>query len=373
MSKGSTIFEQLQALLSRSEFACVVSACRGDYKVHVASCWSHLNCMFLILLMRCSSLMDFQTSVQNRRTFLQRLGIGSVDDSTVSYANNHRPWQVMMQVFVRLYQQCRVVSPAHRFRFKGPLFLLDATEMDTCASLFAWARISPTQSGVKMHMGLDHHGLIPNFVTISSMRESELTQAKILTFLAGTVLCFDRGYFSSTWLHDLTKQGCVFVTRWRAGTQFKVLRKQHPTTSKGVVRDLIIQLTGQNTSANYPGQLRLIEFYHAETKKTYYFLTNQMTWSDVTICQIYKSRWKIETFFRWIKAHLKIKSFFGYTLNAVRWQLLTALCIYLLLAYLKFKAMTDLSLFQIFSKLEKHLFEKTNIQNLLNGQYQFQT
>jgi IS4 transposase len=159
----------------------------------------------------------------------------------------------------------------------------------------------------------------------------------------------------------------------RAGTPFKVVRRQHPTTSKGVIRDQIIRLTGHTTSANYPGPLRLIEFDHAETKKTYLFLTNQLTWSDVTICQIYKSRWKIETFFRWIKAHLKIKSFFGHSLNAVRWQLLTALCIYLLLAYLQFKAMTDLSLFQIFSKLEKHLFEKTNVFNLLNRQYQFQS
>jgi putative transposase len=129
---------------------------------------------------------DFQTSFQGRKTFLQRLGIGSVDDSTVSYTNHHRPWQVMMQVFVRLYQQCRVVSPAHPFRFRARLFLLDATEMDTCATLFKWARISLTQSGVKMHVGLDHNGVIPNFVAISPMRESELTQAKTLTFPAGT-------------------------------------------------------------------------------------------------------------------------------------------------------------------------------------------
>jgi hypothetical protein len=175
MSKGRTIFEQLQALLSRSEFARVVAACGGDYKVQVASCWSHLNCLFLILLTRCSSLMDFQTSFQGRKTFLQRLGIGSVDDSTVSYANHHRPWQVMMQMFIQLYQQCQTVAPFHRFRFRRRLFLLDATEMDTYATLFKWARISPNQSGVKMHVGLDHNGVIPNFVAISPMRESELT------------------------------------------------------------------------------------------------------------------------------------------------------------------------------------------------------
>jgi hypothetical protein len=371
MSKGTTPFEQIQALLPRAVFTQVVTQWRGDYKVHFVDCWSHFLCLMVALLIRCNSLRDIQASVALRLTFYRRFGLQSGCRCTVARANAHRPAEVAGAFFQKLVMRCVAITPRHGLPFKSPLYSMDATVVDVCASLFPWAQVSPSQGMIKLLVVLDHDGVIPTDLQMASSREHEMKMAKALSFPSGSVICFDRGFSDLKWLHSLTDQECIFVTRLKSNINFKTIKHRKPR-GEGVTADQIIQFTGKFSGPNYPERVRLIDLVDEEGQ-TYRFLTNQMTWPATTIATIYKARWKIETFFRWIKQNLKIKTFYGQSENAVRWQIWTAFCLYVLLAYLKYKLRLSWSLREIKLALERHLFETVNIDQLLTGNYQFQT
>jgi hypothetical protein len=373
MGQGITLFRQLQAEWPRTVFDQAVRACRGDYKVQKASCWSHGLCLMLGLLLHCQSLRDLQTALACRRRYLQRFGLGSADKSTVSRANAHRPSVVMEAVFEALWRRVQAVAPSHRFRFRHRVVSMDATVMAVSARLFPWARCAPTESGIKLHVLLDHHGLVPRLVEIKTLRQSELKLAQRRRFARGQVLCFDRGYFHSGWLQQLTDQGVLFVTRLPPRLLYRVIRRRPVNDKRGVVADEIIVFTGVTPRACCCARLRLVTYHDAAAERTLHFLTNQMTWSAWTICQIYKDRWQIELFFKWLKQHLKVTTFYSRDENGVRWQLLMALCLYLLLATLKYGYRLKSSLWQLHRLLERHLFDRVALEDLLFGHYQFQT
>lgn len=373
MSQSSTLFQQVQAMIPRAVFARLVTEWRGDYKVHFVDCWSHFLCLLWSLCTHRSSLRDVEASIASRQRFLRRFGLMTGRRASVARANAHRPWQVAAGLFSALVQRFAQVHPPHRLPVSAKLYTLDATVVDLCASLFRWARLSADQAGVKLNVVLDHDGRVPVMVDVTSARWHEIRWARTLAVPAGAVLCFDKGFFDLAWFWTLTQRGCWFVTRFKQRTRYRVIKSRRTCGDSGVVADQLIRFNGDKSKRVYPGRLRLIDYVDPQTKRSYRFLTNQVTEDARTICAIYKARWQIELFFKWIKGNLKIKSFFGRSDNAVRWQLYVAFCLYLILAYLKYRLKLTWSLRRIHRLLEQHLFERVALKTLLYGSYQFQT
>lgn len=373
MGKGITLFGQLQVRLPWAVLDQAVAKLRADFKVHRATCRSHFLVLLLAMLCRQRSLREIESGLSGRQTYLRQFGIGSVDRSTLSHANRHRPPEVAEAMYTELLAQAQAVAARHAFRFRGKLVTLDATEIQVSATLFEWARCAPDESGVKLHVFLDHAGLLPSLVEFGTLRSSELAWARQRTYAAGSVLCFDQGYFDTAWFCQLTRQGVRFITRLPPRPCYEVLREQPITPESSVLADEIIRFTSRGCRRNYPQPLRLITFCDPISGDFLWFLTNQLTWSAGTICQIYKARWQIELFFKWLKQQLKLTHFYGCDPNAVRWQVWVALCLYLLLALIKFQSQWAGSLTQLLCRLEHYLFDRVGLDDLLHDNYQFET
>jgi putative transposase len=372
MSQGITLFHQLQGLLPRRRFEAAVAAVAGDYKVHRATCWSHAQCLLLGLLLGCRSLRDLSCALRSRLTYLRQFGVGSVDRSTLSHAGSHRPGVVMNALFAALLTQVQARAPHHPFRFRGKLLSLDATVIHVSATLFGWARSAQTDCGVKLHVHYNHAGGIPEAVELKTVRMSELHLARRRTYAPGTVLVMDRGYFDCAWLAALHRAGVVFVTRLPPHVVYRVLKRHPVPPDRGLLSDEQIRFSGPVSGNRCPVRLRLIRYRDPVTSRELVFLTNQLHWSPLTVCQVYKARWQIELFFKWMKQNLKVKSFYGRSENAVHWQLMAALCLYLLLTLLKLMHNCHDNLAAIHRLLDQYLFEHTTIEMLLKHHYQFQ-
>jgi len=266
----------------------------------------------------------------------------------------------------KLLIQCQRRAPRHSFRFKNKLYSLDASTIDLCLSVFPWAKFRTTKGAVKLHVGLDHDGLLPAFMTITDGKNHDITAARSLRLSKGSIVVMDRGYNDYAWYNQLNSQGVFFVTRLRKNARYCVTERRHVIKSKGLTSDQSIRLTGTKAS-NCPITLRRVGFKDAVTGIQYYFLTNNFDLAASTIAEIYKARWQIELFFKWIKQNLKIKSFLGTSRNAVMTQIWIAICVYLLLAYLKFASQIDKSFQQILRLLQLNLFDRRDLRGLLVG------
>lgn len=373
MMKGNTLFGQIQAFIPRGIFREIVTRYRGNHKVHFVDCWSHFLCLLWAQLTHRTSLRDIEMTATPRQAFLKQFGFVSSRRCSVARANARRPWQVAQALFECLLMRCQSSAPGHGFRFKNPLYSLDATVIDLCLSLFDWAHFRSTKGGLKLHVLLDHRGRLPTFVQVTEARLHEIRVARTLRLPTGSILCFDRAYLDFTWFWHLTQQGVSLVTRLKSNARFKVVERRKACRRQGVMSDHIVRLTGFYSSQDYPGVLRRIRYVDATTGKVYVFLTTNMTLAATTIAQIYKARWQIEIFFKWIKQNLKIKTFYGTSKNAVLWQIFTALCLYLLLAYFKFKLRSTWSLRKIHRLLADYLYESVNLAVFLNGNCRFAT
>jgi hypothetical protein len=371
MRKGITLLKQMQALLPRQVVNEAVAACRGDYKVHVATCWSYLLCLMLAILTRQRSLRHIERSLGSRRTYLRSFDVGSLDRSTLSHAGAHRPYQVAEALFEHLFARCSKVAPGHPFRFRRKLYSLDATVIRVCHTLHRWATWAPARAGIKLHVALDHDGQLPTLIDITSARVYERTIARQWLFPKGAVLCFDRGYFDSGWFRELCQQNIVFVTRWAYGARYRVVRDRAVPPNTPVQADQDIRFTGRDSRRKFRGVLRLITYRNPNRETPFYFVTNQHQWSAQQIADIYQARWHIELFFKWLKQQLPVLHFYGQSESAVRWQLYAALCVYLVLAWLKFQHQLDHTLTEIRQRIEPHLFDIVSLPDLLNGTYQF--
>ncbi len=246
-----------------------------------------------------------------------------VHRSTFSDANNKRSFQIFEDLFYHLLSRCKDLTPKHRFKFKNELYSIDASVIDLCLSVFPWAKFRKTKGAIKMHCLYDHSGALPSFVTITDGKKHDVTVAKDVGFPLSpdSIVSIDRAYIDYKWLNSLDEKRVWFVTRAKSNINC-VVTGQHPVTGKGVRKDHMILLTGTRTKNYYLKELRMIEFYDEETKKHLTFLTNNMKLAASTIAAIYKSRWQIELFFKWIKQNLKIKSFLGTSKNAVMTQMI---------------------------------------------------
>jgi hypothetical protein len=373
MVHNSALFFQLQGVFPRREFDRAVAACGGDAKVQRAGCWSHFCCLLLALLSHRSSLRSIEDSFEDDAASLRAAGIGSVDRSTVSYANRHRPAEVAAALFPLLVKRCNGLLFRLPRRFRQKLYLLDATVIGLCETLFSWARWAPGRSGIKLHVRYDADGGYPVDVQFTASLVYEIGPARERRYAAGTILCFDRAYFDTAWLRQLTDDGVTFVTRLPPRPRYEVVKERRPDPTRGVIRDTLIRFTGEQTSHNYPGRLRCIHYVDELSGRAFVFVTNRLQGSAHTICEIHRARWQIEAFFKWFKNQLHVKAFYGRSPNAVHWQLWTALCLYLVLVWLRLLSRTGWSLITLQRKLERYLLDAINLNRLLKASIQLQT
>ena len=271
------------------------------------------------------------------------------------------------QLFERLYTRCASsVQSKHRFKLPGKLFSLDASLIDVSLKLFPQANYNVMKAAYKLHLGLDHDGLIPAFATLTPGKTSDMDQARIMAFPKGSTVVFDKGYSDYTWHNTLTLQGIHFVTRLRGNALYDVVARHAVPKNSAVLSDELIRYTSQRVRQRGLKPVRLVRYYDAETNKRYAFITNNLQWPAQTVADIYKQRWQVELFFKWIKQNLKLKAFIGHSENAVRTQVLIALCTYLILSFIKFQSRTKRSLQQLLRLVHLNLFARRSLWALIH-------
>lgn len=367
MAHYNTVFSQLLKLIPRHEFETLAKQHHSGRSFRSASRWSQFVTMAMGQLSGRKSLRDIVENVSAQTHRLYHLGSARLSRSNLSRINENKPYALYEALFEKLLKRCQGVVPGHQFRFKNPLYSLDSSTIDLCLSVFPWAKFRTTKGAVKLHVGLNHAGYLPEFVTLTEGRKHDVTVARILKFPKRSMVVMDKAYNDYSWYKQLTDNGIFFVTRLKANAKYRVVERREVLQNKGLTSDQTIEFTGLQIAKKCPVQLRRIGFRDPETGKHYVFLSNNFKLAARTIADIYKARWQVELFFKWIKQNLKIKSFVGTSKNAVMTQIWIALCMYLLLAFLKFQSKLTKSMQQILRLLQLNLFEKRDMMALLRG------
>lgn len=368
MNIGKIVFSQLMDLLPMHEFRKCVQRYQGNYKVKNFSCLDQFLCMAFAQLTFRESLRDIEACLRAVSTKLYHMGIrGKVSRSTLADANEKRDWriyadfaQVLIHIARKLY-----INDNFGIELDQTVYALDSTTIDLCLSLFPWAKFRKRKSAIKLHTLLDLRGSIPSFIRIT---EGKFHDVKILDELIpepGSFYVMDRGYLDFARLYTLTQSFAFFITRAKNNLRFRRLYSHPVDKTTGLKSDQTIVLTGFYSSKDYPEKIRRIRYFDIETQKNLTFLTNNFTLSALTIAQLYKCRWKVELFFKWIKQHLRIKAFYGTSENAVKTQIWIAISVYVLAAIVKKELHLDLSLYKILQILSITVFEKNYIIQVL--------
>jgi hypothetical protein len=364
---SNTILSQLQHLIPRHHFDKLVSEHAGDRYVKGFSCWNQFTTLLFAQASGKDSLRDIQNSLSAHSGKLYHLGLNPVKRSTLADANKTRDFMIYQSLFYKILEHTKKLTPKHRFRFKNPLYILDGTVIDLCLAAFPWAKFRTTKGAIKIHCQLEHGCNLPTFAVITDAKQHEITVAKSsFSIVADSIYCFDRGYIDYKWFNSIDKQSAFFVTRAKDNIKYSVSGQHNSDKKKNIRSDQIISLTGFYQHKDYPGKLRLIKFKDPATKKKLTFLTNNFSLSAATIAAIYKARWQIEVFFKWIKQNLKIKSFLGTSKNAVLTQVWIAMCYFLLLAYFKYQTKYKNSLFYLHKIIRATILERFSLIDLLN-------
>ena len=365
MAHHNTVFRQLLDLLPRHEFDAEARQHQKGQRLRVMSRWAQFVALGLGQLGGLLSLRDIVGNLCAQPHKLYHLGMQTlVSRSSLARVNAEQPYTFYEALFSRLLARCQQRAPRHGFRFKNKLYAIDATTIDVCLAAFPWASFRRTKGAIKLHVGLDQAGHLPSFLSVTDGKAADVTVARTWTFPAGSVVVADRAYLDFGWLHRLQEQGVTFVTRLKRGVKYRVLRDHDVAIRTGVLSDQTIELTSARGRKAYPGALRRVGYWDAETKQRYVFVTNNTTWVGKTIADVYKSRWQIELFFKWIKQYLKVKRFVGRSKNAVLTQLWVATCMYLLLAYLKFVLRLSWTLHRMLRVLQLNLFDRRSLLEL---------
>jgi hypothetical protein len=358
MAHYNTILKQITAFIPRHDFEHLASLHHSGQQFRSFNRWSQFMAMMIGQLSSRKSLRDITDNLKAQTSRLYHLGMKPTSRATLARVNEQQPYTLYESLFYKLLGKCQHVAPSHQFSFKSKLFLLDTTTIDLCLSVFPWAKFRQRKGAIKLHMGLDASGYLPAFMDMTDGKGHEIQWAKTLNLPRGSFVAFDRGFTDYTWYQTLMTNGIFFVTRLKSNADIKYLLKRRGRKSPGVTNDQQIMLKGISDP------LRLIAYTDAETGVEYRFLTNAGHLKASEIAAIYKERWKIELFFKWIKQNLKVKTFLGTSKNAVLTQVWIALCVYLLVAYLNFKAKLGSSMQQILRVLQLNLFERRNLIEL---------
>jgi hypothetical protein len=345
VNRFCSIFSQLLKLFPRSEFEGLVRETRAERHARGFACWDQFVAMLFCQLGRAQSLREICGGLSSCEGKLVHLGVSAPSRSTLAYANAHRPWQLYEAAFHRLLARCQELTAGakRKFRFKNKLMSLDATVIDLCASVFAWAKYQRTKGAVKLHLLLDHDGYLPSVAVITEGKVADVRVARELRFERGTILVVDRGYVDFTWFEQLTAQGVFFVTRPEAGMVYEVVEHLVAPIENNILADQIVELTSEQ-GEKVPWRFRRIEVYLPDKDETMALFTNHLDLSPVTIAGIYKERWQVELFFKALKQNLKIKTLVGTSANALRIQIWMALIAMLLLRYLQLRSTFSWSL-----------------------------
>jgi hypothetical protein len=366
MHRVYTIFSELLKLCPRYHFDKAVERHQGDRYVKSFTTWQQFMAILYSQITQKDSLRDIVTGVSAHAARWYHLGLTGIHKSTLSDANANRAYQIFEELFYHLLTRCKNLTPKHKFRFKNPLYTIDASTIDLCLSVFPWAKFRTTKGAIKLHCLYNHSGSLPTFLTITDGKRHDVRVVKdnAVPLLPDSIVSVDKAYIDYTWLNSLDMQGIWFVTRAKTNIDYAVVG-QHPVSGKGVLSDVRVSLQVPLTKTKYPKELRLIRYHDEEREKTLTFLTNNFKLAAKTIAQIYKSRWQIELFFKWVKQNLKIKSFLGTSKNAVLTQIWVAMCYYLLLTYIKYQTKYGFSLLQLSRVIREMLFERKAIIDIL--------
>jgi hypothetical protein len=366
MNKVYTIFSEVLKLCPRYHFDKAVKQHEGDRYVKTFTTWQQFMAILYSQITQKDSLRDIVTGLSAHAARWYHLGLTGIHKSTLADANGKRDYRIFEGLFYNLMGRCKTLTPKHKFRFKNPLYAIDASTIDLCLSVFPWAKFRTAKGAIKMHCLYDHSGALPTFLTVTDGKKHDVRAVKetSLPLSPDSIISMDKAYIDYKWLNSLNNQGVWFVTRAKRNIDY-ALAGQHPVTGKGVLSDERIALQGPRTKTYYPKELRLIRYHDEERKKTLTFLTNNFKLAASTIAQIYKSRWQIELFFKWIKQNLKIKSFLGTSKNAVLTQIWVAMCYYLLLTYIKYQTKYGHSLLYLSRVIREMLFERKSLIDVL--------
>jgi hypothetical protein len=370
MYAGKLIFAQLTDLIHPEQFRRCVRRYHGDYKVKTFSCWNQFVCMAFGQLTFRESLRDVETCLRSCPEQLYHLGLrGDVSHSTLADANRERDWRIYHDLAQLLIRRARALYAQEPLglELNETVYALDSTTIDLCLNLFPWARFRRTKGAIKLHTLLDLRGTIPTFISISQGKQADVRVLDELVLEPGSFYVMDRGYLDFQRLYGFVLAAAFFVTRAKTNLQFNRLESRPVDLATGVRSDQIVWLRQPASIQRYPDKLRRIHYVDAETGKSLIFLTNNFELPALTIALLYKNRWQVELFFKWIKQHLRIKHFYGTSDNAVKTQIWIAICVYVLVAILKKQLASERSLYSILQVLSVNAFAQKPLDQILSN------
>ena len=370
MNRGKYVFAQLLSLLDHNDFNRCVERYQGNYRVRQFSCWHQFLCLSFGQLTHRESLRDVITCLEAHQSKLYHLGLTKgVSRSTLADANEQRDWRIYADFAQILINKARSLQgltvDLSEISLENPLYALDATTIDLCLEVFWWAKFKKHKGAIKLHTLLDIRCQIPCFVHITDGSVHDVNVLDILEFEADAFYIMDRGYLDWERLFIINEAKAFFVTRAKKNFAFKRQSSNPTDRNTGVICDQLVYLKNLNAIKDYPQKIRRIKYRDKELNKTYVFITNHLDAKAIEIAQLYKNRWQIELFFKWIKQHLRIKVFWGETPNAVKTQVWVAVCTYVMVAILKEKLQTSQTMNEILQILSVSVFDKTPVNQLI--------
>lgn len=377
MYAGKIIFSQLMEHLPLHVFHKCVDRYQGDFKVKEFTCLDQYLCMAFAQLTYRESLRDIEACLQAQKSKLYHMGIrSSVSRNNLAHANKVRDWRIYADLAHVLIQVARKMYVGDNFALdlENTVFALDATTIDLCLSVFPWAKFRKNKGAVKLHTLLDLRGNIPTFIHISDGKLHDVNILDILPLEAGAFYVMDRGYVDFTRLYTISQNNAFFVTRAKSNLNYRRIYSHPVDRSTGLICDQSIMLSGFYQHKGYPEMMRRVKYYDAKTDKTLVFLTNNFSLPSMTIAELYRNRWQVELFFKWIKQNLRIKNFYGTSENAVKAQIWIAVSVYLLVAIMKKRLKIEASLYTTLQVLSVTIFERVPLlQVLTREQYKTET
>ncbi len=372
MNQGGTVFSQIMDYIPRHSFRKCVNKYNGNYKVHSFSCWEQFLVMSFAQLTYRESLRDIESCLRAMKNKLYHIGIKSkVSRTTLAEANEKRDWRiyrdfanVLIRIAKELYRDEKLFDDLNE-----TVYALDSTTIDLCLTLFPWAKFRKTKSAIKLHTLLDLQNNIPSYIYITDGSVHDVNILDILITEIGAYYVIDKAYIDFDRLYSLNLNNSYFVTRAKSNMKFRRIYSQKVDKSAGLICDQIIVLANYYSAKDYPDKLRRIKYYNSEKEKKFVYLTNNFTLPAIIVANLYKQRWQIELFFRWIKQHLRIKSFYGNSNNAVKTQVWIAIPAFVLLAIVKKRLGFEQSLYTFLKVVSISIFEKTPVFQLFSDGY----
>lgn len=369
MNTGKYVFAQIASFLPQRQFDTIVSKHNGNYRIRHFSCWNQMLCMMFGQLSSRESLSDLVLTINAHPGKLYHLGFGkSVSKTNLAKANEQRSYLIYEEFAKLLIAEARkICEPANEnvFSFANAVYAFDSTTIDLCLNIFSWATFRKHKGAVKLHTQYDVRTSIPVFIDVTAASTHDINAMDSITYEPGSFYIFDRGYLDFERMYFIHRSKSFFVIRAKHNLQFKRMYSAAVNKSTGVRCDQTGTLKGYYSHKGYPEKIRRIKFYDKEQKRSFVFLTNNMQLGATEIATLYKYRWKIELFFKWMKQHLKITAFWGRSINAVKTQVYIAVITYTLVSIIKQKLNTSYSTYEVLQILGASLFDKTRLNQLL--------